>query len=65
MDVESKETIEYSINTAHAAIKDVLADVSGKVETIIRDAVAEVVGAADGWQLSISPITIELRRVVK
>ena len=65
MDVESQETLKATIDAAHAAIVDVVERASIKFEQLIRDAIAEGVSAADGWQLSISPITIELRRKLK
>lgn len=65
MDVESQETLKVTIETAQTALTAVLQDTFVKLEAVIRDSLAETVSALDGWELTISPITIQLKRSLK
>lgn len=69
MEVESNETIQAAIKATKEATQAVLDDAFVKIETVIRDSVAVLAGALNGWELTISeikvtPIIIKLKRSV-
>ena len=64
MDVESQETLIAVVKQAETSLKAVLDDAFVKIETVIRDGLAEVVMSLNGWQISIPATTIKLEKKV-
>ena len=62
LDVESAKTIKESIDALHTAAIDIIDHAALKIDQVVRDSAAVLVGALRGWELEIPGVAIKLTK---